>query len=186
MLLCKLHLTYSFLVAIRHNSGWTFWPLFLAEVAQLVWTGWFHDRDPAVTHSPQIFNAVEVRAFERPFQKLDGNPVPSTCSPTCFCYHLVFSIFHLATSCITLLGVFLTCFVYFFTDRLHVCRIMFTCTSFFNSFSPSVLHLSILSSPVFVRLSVALFPFFLFYVMLISALHSCYFPVCSHVRFLRW
>lgn len=113
MLLCKLHLTYSLLVATRHNSGWTFWPLFLAEVAQLVWTGWFHYRDPAFTHSPQIFNAVEVRALERPFQKLDGNPVPSTCSPTCFCYHLVFSIFHLVTSCITLLGVFLTCFVYF-------------------------------------------------------------------------
>lgn len=81
MLLCKLLLTYSLLVATRHNSGWTFWPLFLAEVAQLVWTGWFHYRDPAFTHSPQIFNAVEVRA--------------------------------LVTSCITLLGVFLTCFVYF-------------------------------------------------------------------------
>lgn len=185
MLLCKLHLTYSLLVAIRHNSGWTFWPLFLAEVAQLVWTGWFHYRDPAFTHSPQIFNAVEVRVWKGLSRSLmvTLSHLHARLHVSVIILYLVYFIWLLPV--LPCWG-FPHMFCLFFTDRLHVCRIMVTCTSFFNSFSPSVLHLSILSSPVFVRLSVGLFPFLLFYVMLISALHLCYFLVCSHVRFLRW
>lgn len=114
-------------------------------------------------------------------------PVSSTCSPTCFCYHLVFSIFHLVTSCFTLLGVFLTHFVYFL---LIVFTSVGLCLHVPHSLTLSH-HLSFicLSCP-HLSLSDFLLHFFhfscvsLFHVMLISASHSCYFLVCSQVRFL--